>query len=99
MSATYFIATKIEAFKSRGGNDGRMSHDFEDMVYVMENRASLWDEIANADVRLKVYLKEWFSELLGQRYAQEWISANVSDGDTRTADRIIEQMKELVAII
>lgn len=95
-SAPYFIASKIEAFKSRGGNDGRMSHDFEDMVYLMENRATLWNEIANAENAVRLYLTEWFGHLLKQPYTEEWISANVSDGSTRLTERIIMQMRELV---
>src|SRR5688500_17504881 len=41
----YFIASKLEAFKKRGNNDGRMSSDFEDIVYVLENRRSIWEEM------------------------------------------------------
>jgi len=41
LSAPYFIATKLEAFNDRGKGDGRTSHDFEDIVYVMENRKNL----------------------------------------------------------
>ncbi len=31
----YYIATKLEAVRSRGGEDLRFSHDFEDIVYVL----------------------------------------------------------------
>lgn len=44
-SAPYFIASKLEAFNDRGGNDGRTSSDFEDIIFVMENRPALWNEI------------------------------------------------------
>jgi predicted nucleotidyltransferase len=36
LDAPYFIATKLEAHKGRGENDGRLSQDFEDIVYVLE---------------------------------------------------------------
>lgn len=32
---TYFLATKFSAFTARGGRDPRMSHDFEDIVYLL----------------------------------------------------------------
>ncbi len=35
-----FLATKFEAFKDRGG-DYRTSHDFEDIVYVLDNRTTI----------------------------------------------------------
>ncbi len=36
-SPEYFIASKLEAFKNRGGNDYRTSTDFEDIIYVLDN--------------------------------------------------------------
>lgn len=42
----YFLATKIEAFKNQGG-DGRMSSDFEDIIFVLNNRRAIWDEWKN----------------------------------------------------
>lgn len=38
LSSPYFIATKLEAFKGRGKGDGRTSQDFEDIIYIFENR-------------------------------------------------------------
>jgi len=35
--APYFLASKFEAFKGRGG-DRRTSYDFEDIVYFLDNR-------------------------------------------------------------
>lgn len=46
--AIYFIASKLEAFAStdrKYNNDGLVSPDFEDIVYVLENRQSIWHEI------------------------------------------------------
>jgi predicted nucleotidyltransferase len=45
LDSPYFLATKLEAFKDRGRNDGRTSHDFEDIVYILENRQEIWQEI------------------------------------------------------
>lgn len=47
-SAPYFIATKLEAFKSptrKDHNDGRMSKDFEDIMFLFEHRKSIWHTI------------------------------------------------------
>ena len=38
LTAPHFIATKLEAFKDRGNKDGRLSTDFEDINFVLENR-------------------------------------------------------------
>lgn len=53
---TYFIASKLEAFKSRGKNDGRTSSDFEDIVFVLNNRNTIWTELQKADKAVKQYL-------------------------------------------
>ena len=47
LSPPYFIATKLEAHKDRGRNDGRTSKDFEDIIYIMENRGTIWEEMNN----------------------------------------------------
>lgn len=35
LSAPYLLATKIEAFKTRGNSDFLGSHDFEDIITVI----------------------------------------------------------------
>ena len=42
----------MEAFKGRG--DGGMSSDFEDMVYVLNNRNAIQDEIEKSPAHLSV---------------------------------------------
>ena len=49
LTAPYFIATELEAFKGRGKNDGRSSHDFEDIIFVLENRKRVWEEFEQCD--------------------------------------------------
>ena len=52
-SAPYFLASKIEAFKNRGNNDGRTSSDFEDIVFVLENRVTIRQEMEDAESTVK----------------------------------------------
>ena len=51
-TAPYFVASKLEAFQNRGRGDGRTSRDFEDIVFVLENRRSVWQEMKAADLIL-----------------------------------------------
>lgn len=53
LSAPYFMATKLEAFKDRGNNDVYLSHDLEDVITVVDGREELINELATAphDVR------------------------------------------------
>lgn len=49
-SATCFLATKFEAFRSRGGGDFLGSKDMEDIIAVVDGRAELAVELDRAPV-------------------------------------------------
>ena len=96
LSAPYFIATKLEAHKGRGKNDGRTSQDFEDIVYVIENRGSIWDELANANPTVKAYLKSEFRDLLTNPNFKEWIDSHVERGSPPATEMIIDKLEKFV---
>lgn len=56
ISAPLFLATKFEAFADRGNEDVLGSHDLEDIVNVLDGRAELVGEIAQAESDLRAYL-------------------------------------------
>ena len=91
LSPSHFIATKLEAFKNRGAADGRTSPDFEDIVYVLENRRSIWQEMKSAPQVLKEYLRSEFILLMDNTNIMEWIDCHVerlSPATTLIADGI-----------
>jgi predicted nucleotidyltransferase len=97
-SAPYFIASKIEAFKGRGQKDGRLSQDFEDIVFVLDNRKDIWNKFKASANILQDYLKAEFSELLGNPFIDEWLSAHLEHGTaTARAKMIIDSMKDFVS--
>jgi hypothetical protein len=59
-----FLATKLEAFKSRGGGDFLASHDLEDIVTVVDGRPSLIAEIETTSSRVRTYVSEEIRSLL-----------------------------------
>lgn len=77
-SPAYFIASKLEAFKDRGGKDYRTSTDFEDIIYVFENCKGLKSDLSNASENLKEYFKIEFSKLLNDSNLEEGIYAHLS---------------------
>lgn len=60
----YFLATKLDAFNSRGGGDYLASHDLEDLVAVIDGRPKILEEVATTDSRLKAYIAAAFATLL-----------------------------------
>jgi len=97
-SVLYFIASKLEAFKSRGGNDYRTSTDFEDIVYVLENCPSVEHELLTATGNLKAYLQQAFRHLLEDPYLEEGIYAHLAPTFAAQKSRqIIQMIREFIA--
>lgn len=96
LSADYFLASKLEAFIGRGNNDGRMSSDFEDIVYVLNNRSSIWDELKASDQELKDFVKKIFSELNEKDVLHEWVSCHLEYSEQRRVDYIVAGIIEFV---
>ena len=66
---SYFLATKFNAFYDRK-EDARASRHFEDIVYILDNRVNLVEEILASPDDVKKYLIQKFSELLKQEYEE-----------------------------
>ncbi|MCX6318202.1 MAG: hypothetical protein NTW29_12985 [Bacteroidetes bacterium] len=84
----------MEAFFSRGNNDGRTGTDFEDIVFVLTNRSEVWNEIHNADLGLKKYLEDSFTTLLNNKYLEEWVMAHLEPTfSTQQSEQLISGLK------
>jgi Nucleotidyl transferase AbiEii toxin, Type IV TA system len=59
-SLPYLLAAKIEAFLGRGQGSFYTSHDFEDIVLLLDGCPSLELEIDQANLIVKTHLKAWF---------------------------------------
>lgn len=53
ISAPYFLATKLEAFKDRGKQDFLLSHDLEDIIAVIDGRPEIVDDVSSTLQNLK----------------------------------------------
>lgn len=93
---TYFIASKLEAFKNRGENDGRTSSDFEDIIFVLNYRNIIWKELQEADEIVKRYLKDEFRKLLAGNFIDEWIAVHLNFSDGQRSDFITSRLEEFV---
>ena len=59
----YYLAAKFEAHNDRCGNDIRQSHDFEDIIYILDNADDIMSKIRIADTSVRMYLKEEWQEV------------------------------------
>lgn len=64
VTAPYFLGTKFEAFRGRGGGDLLASHDLEDIISVIDGRSELISELAQSDLPLRTYVCEQVQVLI-----------------------------------
>lgn len=92
----YYIACKIEALKSRGGEDWRTSHDFEDIIYVFNNDEEILEQInQEKNIELKDFLKIWASYVLNRPNYREEIESMLPYGETERFEYIRELLKTI----
>ena len=92
-SLPFFIASKLEAYKNRGGNDYRFSSDFEDIVYVLENNSEAEQLLLNSQEPLRSYLIEEFCTLLKDPALEEGLYAHL---EPRNAPQQIEKIESIL---
>jgi predicted nucleotidyltransferase len=88
----YYLASKFEAHNDRGGNDLRQSHDFEDIIYILDNCTSILEDIRNADEDVKNYLKIECESLLENDGLSEGIESALPYGSDSERVEIIETL-------
>ena len=76
LPAPCYLATKFEAFNNRG-TDYRTSHDFEDIIYIIDNRTSIVEEVRNTLPEIKSYLQSELSKLENNSNYEEILSAHI----------------------
>lgn len=64
ISAPAFLATKFEAFATRGHGDLLASHDFEDIINVLDGRPGIESEVAAMEGELAAYLAARFNDIV-----------------------------------
>lgn len=76
MSLPYYLAAKFAAFVDRG-TDPRTSKDFEDIVYILDNRHSITEDIIGSDAKVKDFLTEELNKILHDSLLQEAVLAHL----------------------
>lgn len=77
MPLTYFLASKFTAHISRGGSDPRLSHDFEDITYILDNRTDWHEVVINESGQVKDFLLEQLQTIKESSKLQEAILGNL----------------------
>ena len=98
VTAPYLLATKIEAFNTRGNRDFLGSHDFEDILTIIAGRIEIVDEIVLQEHKLKTHLKHFFAEIIDDDDFRTALPGNLNDGPV-TIQRIQTVQNRIKQII
>lgn len=94
----HFIATKLDAFLDRGRGDYLSSHDLEDVLSVVDGRAELVVELAQAEVALRAFVASTFARLLDDENFLNALPGLVREGSP--ADRtpiVLQRLRQIAA--
>jgi hypothetical protein len=97
--AEYYLAAKFEAHNSRGGNDLRQSHDFEDIIYILDNCSGILEDIRASNPIVKAYLNSECQLLLENPSITEGIETALPYGLGEEGTEIILELIQSIAEI
>jgi hypothetical protein len=95
IAAPAFIATKLEAFVSRGRGDFLSSHDLEDVLTVVDGRPSIVDELRTASHGLRQFVRETVGALLSEPRFEDYLPGLLADS-SRT-NIVLDRLRSLVS--
>lgn len=97
ISAPYFIATKLEAFATRGNNDYWYSHDLEDIISVIDGRSELQTEMDAMTPELIKFMQGKFTQLINDSQFIEALPGYISP-DPASQKRLKPLKEKLVKL-
>lgn len=96
LPVSLFLATKWEAYKSRG-SDPRTSHDFEDIIYLIDNNLEILENVLNAAEDVQRFLKEMSREILGHPSRNEIIECHLNPYTANERrEMVVEKLKRVL---
>lgn len=95
-SPVYFVAAKIESFLRNGNGDLRTSEDFEDLIFVLDNREQVETEMISAFHEVRTYIQRHFRKFLHDPCLEEGLyyvlPYGVNEGQVQ---RVMELMQRI----
>lgn len=92
----YLLASKYAAFHNRG-RDPRTSYDFEDIVFLLDNRTNLTKDILGAEDEVKKFLANEFQKILEDDTLEEAVLAHLEPASqTERYEMIRKKLEEIL---
>lgn len=91
-----YLCTKLSATQSRGYPDLIMSHDFEDLVYLMSNCEVLLADLEQSDVSVKKFVSETLRQFQVNPKFEEAIVYSLPYGEADRLDGIQQKIMQMI---
>lgn len=95
VTATAFVATKLEAFADRGKGDILVSHDLEDILNIVDGREELAQELADAPTELREAVSAAFAGLLAHPDFANALPGLIADASR--VDIVLQRLRHMAA--
>jgi len=100
VTAPFFLATKLDAFRGRGKGDFFGSRDLEDLLSVVDGRAALVTEVQAGAAELRAYVR---AEIKGLLATPEFLDALpgylLPDATSQSRIKIVlQRLQELASL-
>jgi hypothetical protein len=99
ISAPLLIATKIESFYNRGGED-YLHHDIEDIVNLVDGRPEVVNELREAPQNVREFIEQEVDDLLADRNFIDSIQMHLygSQAEQERVSIIIERLRQMAGL-
>ena len=91
----YFLATKFEAYKSRGEGDLLVSQDIEDVFNVLYSNSNLLLNLIQSKSDVKSYIANSIEEIQ-QDYNYDYLLLNMTDGDSDLIEKLSAKIQNII---
>ena len=100
ISAPYFIATKLDAFGDGRRGDHGASRDLEDVIAILDGRASIDTDVRSAPTTVKEFIAERFRLLLADPRFVDAVAGHLP-GDSASQARlplVLARMRAIASV-
>ena len=70
--------------------------ELEDIVFILEQRSTIWNDLATTDDEVRMYIVMEFLRLKSNPNLREWIDSHVERNVPRATQRIMDEMEKFL---
>lgn len=96
LTPALFVATKLEAYRGRGGDDPLVSHDLEDILIVVDGREELLAEVRATDEDIRSFIVAELRDLQESQDFDSFVEGNIRGPEGRI-DIVRDRLAALAA--